>query len=65
MHTQNFILNYRRNGEVVEQLSKLMPKLNGVHSLAGIVKSVGAVDGLALVVTAQKEEVLWVLYLES
>jgi hypothetical protein len=42
-----------------------MPKLNGVNTFTGIVKSICPVNGFALVVTAQKEKVLGVLYLKS
>ena len=61
MHGENLLVNDGGNGQAVEAVGKCLPQLDVVASLALIVETVNAVDGSALVVAAEDEEVLGVL----
>lgn len=61
MHGEDLLVNNRGNGQAVEAVGEGLPQLDVVTSLALIVEAVDAVDGRALVVAAQDEEVLRVL----
>jgi hypothetical protein len=61
VHGEDLLINDGRDGQAVEAVGKSLPKLDVVASLALVVETVDAVDGRALVVTAQNEEVLGVL----
>lgn len=63
MHGENLLVNDGRNRQAVEAISKSLPQLDIVPALALVVKTVDTVDGRALVVTTQNEEVLGVFYL--
>lgn len=63
MHGENLLVNDGGNGQAVEAVGEGLPQLDVVSALAFIVEAVDAVDRRALVVTAQDEEVLRVLYL--
>jgi len=65
MHTQNFVVDEGRNGQTVETISENLPQLDGVSTLAFVIEPVNSVDGGALVISSQQEEVLRVLYLVS
>lgn len=61
MHRENLLINNGRDRQAVEAVRKCLPQLNVVPTLAFIVETVNAVDGCALVVTTQDEEILRVL----
>ena len=61
MHAEDFLINDGSDGETVETVSEGLPQLDVVSSLAFIVEPINSVDGSALVVTSEEEEVLWVL----
>ena len=51
------------NGQAVEAVGEGLPEPDVVSSLALIIESIDAVDGGALMVPSQQEEVLWILHL--
>lgn len=61
MHAQDFLVNEGSNGEAVEAVSEGFPEFDVVSSLALVVEAVNTVDGGALVVSSEEEEVLRVL----
>jgi len=61
VHSEDLLINDGGNGQAVEAVGKSLPKLDVVASLALVVETVNTVDGRALVVAAQNEEVLGVL----
>jgi hypothetical protein len=65
MHTEDFLINDGSNWEAVETISEGLPQLDVIPSLALIVESIDSVDGGALVVSSEEEEVLRVLDLIS
>lgn len=60
MHCEDLLINNSSNGQAVEAVSKGLPQLNVISSLALVVEAVDAVDRGAFVVTTEDEEVLWV-----
>lgn len=60
MHCEDLLVNNSSNGQAVEAVSKGLPQLNVISSLALVVEAVDAVDRGAFVVTTEDEEVLWV-----
>ena len=65
MHGEDLLIDDSRNGETVEAVRESLPQLNVVPPLALIVETIDTVDGGALVVTTENEEVLGVLDLVS
>ena len=61
VHGEDLLINDGGDGQAVEAVGESLPKLDVVASLALVVETVDAVDGSALVVTAENEEVLRVL----
>jgi len=61
VHAQDFLVNEGSNGEAVEAVSEGFPEFDVVSSLALVVEAVNTVDGGALVVSSEEEEVLRVL----
>ena len=61
VNAENFVVHDGCHWETVEALDELLPKFKAVASLAFVVESVNSVDGPALVVASQQEEVLRVL----
>lgn len=61
MHGENLLVNNGSNGQAVEAVGKRLPELDVVATLALVVEAIDAVDGGALVVTAEDEEVLGIL----
>ena len=61
VHCEDLLVDDSRNRQAVEAVGECLPELNVITSLALIVEAVDAVDGRALVVAAQDEEVLRVL----
>jgi len=60
VHGEDLLINDGGNGQAVEAVGKSLPKLDVVAPLALVVETVDTVDGRALVVAAQNEEVLGV-----
>lgn len=63
VHGEDLLVDNSGNGQTVEAVGKGLPELNVVATLALVVEAVDAVDGGALVVAAEDEEVLGVLNL--
>lgn len=63
MNTEDLVVHNGCHREAIKALDELLPQFQGVPSLALIVETVYPVNRTALVVTAQEEKVLWVLYL--
>jgi len=61
VHGENLLINDGGNGEAVEAVGEGLPQLDVVSSLALVVEAIDTVDGGALVVSTQNEEVLRVL----
>lgn len=60
MHGEDLLVDDGGNWEAVEAVGKGLPELDVVSSLALVVEAVDTIDGSALVVAAENEEVLWV-----
>ena len=60
VHGENFFINDGGDRKAIEAISKSLPKLDIVSSLALIVKSINTIDRCALVVTTEDKEILWV-----
>lgn len=61
MHGEDLLVDDSGDGKAVEAIRKSLPQLDVVAALALVVETVDAVDGGALVVSSQDEEVLGVL----
>lgn len=61
VHGENLLVNDGSNGQAVEAVGESLPQLNVVSSLALVIETIDTVDGGALVVSTQNEEVLGVL----
>ena len=62
MHAENFFVNQGSNGQAIEHVTEYSPESDGVAALALIVEAVDTVDLCTLMVAAEQEEILWVLY---
>lgn len=61
MHAEDLLVNDGSDGETVEAVCERLPELDVIAALALVVESIDTVDGRALVVTTENEEVLGVL----
>jgi hypothetical protein len=61
VHGEDLLIDDSSNGQAVEAVGECLPQLDVVSPLALVVESVDTVDGRALVVTAENEEILGVL----
>lgn len=61
MHGEDLLIDNGRNWQTVEAVGERLPQLDVVPPLALVVEPVDPVDGRALVVTTEDEEVLGVL----
>jgi len=61
MHSEDLLVNDSSNWQAVEAISECLPELDVIPPLALIVEAIDTVDGSALVVTAEDEEVFGVL----
>ncbi len=61
MHRENLLVDDCCNWQAVEAIGERLPELDVIPPLTFIVESIYAVDGCALVVPTQDEEILWVL----
>lgn len=61
VHREDLLVDDGCDWQAVEAIRKSLPQLDVVASLALVVEPVDAVDGGALVVAAQNEEVLGIL----
>jgi len=61
VHAEDLLVNDGRNGQAVEAVGEGFPQFDVVAALALVVEPVDTVDGGALVVAPQQEEVLRVL----
>lgn len=58
VHGEDLLVDDCCNGQAVEAVGERLPELDVISSLALIIKPIDAVDGRALVVATQDEEVL-------
>ena len=61
MHTEDLLVNDSGDWQTVDTVSKGLPQLDVISSLAFVIEPVDSVDRSALVISSEKEEVLWVL----
>jgi hypothetical protein len=61
VHGENLLIDDGSNRQAVEAVGEGLPQLDVVSSLALVIETIDTVDGGALVVTTQNEEVLGVL----
>ena len=61
----HLLVNERGDGQAVEAVRERLPEPDVVPPLALVVEAVYPVDGRALVVASQEEEILWVLHLQT
>jgi hypothetical protein len=61
VHGEDLLVNDGGNRQAVEAVGESLPQLDVVSSLALVVEAIDTVDGGALVVATQNEEVLGVL----
>lgn len=61
MHGEDLLVDDGSNGQAVETVRKRLPQLDVVPALAFVVEAIDAVDGGALVVATQDEEVFRIL----
>src|SRR5687768_1545811 len=61
VHGEDLLVDDSGDGKAVEAISESLPKLDVVATLALVVETVDTVDGRALVVAAENEEVLGIL----
>lgn len=61
MHGENFLIDDRSDWEAVEAVSKSLPELDVVSSLALIVEAIDTVYRCTLVVASKDKEILWIL----
>lgn len=61
VHGEDLLIDNGRNGQAVEAIGECLPELDVVPPLALIVETVNSVDGGALMVTTENEEVFGVL----
>lgn len=60
MHTNNLIIDNRTTRQTIKGVTVVFPELDGVTAATFVVEAVYAVDGGALVVSAEDEEVFGV-----
>ena len=65
MHGQDSVIDDCRDGQVVEQVHKLLPEATVVAALALVPETVYFRNVLAFVVATQHMDPVWVLDLES
>ena len=65
VHAEDLLVDDGGDGQAVEAVGEGLPQLDVVAALALVIETVDAVDGRALVVASQQEEVLGVLDLVS
>lgn len=62
MHCEYLFVNDCCDGEAVEAICECFPQFDVIPALAFIIESVNAIDGCALVIASEDEEVLGILY---
>ena len=65
MYTKYFFVNDSGHRKTIEAICEGLPKFDLVTALALVVEAVDSVDGSALMVPSQEEEILWVFNLVS
>ena len=61
MHSEDFLVNYGRNGQAIEAVGKRLPQFDIVTPLALVVEPVDAVDRGTLMISPKDEKVLGIL----
>jgi hypothetical protein len=60
MNAENLIIDNSSDREAIETLNELLPELQTVSSFALVIKSIYSVNGAALMISSQQEEILWI-----
>jgi hypothetical protein len=63
MHAKNLLVDKSCDGKAVETIGESLPKFNVIAALAFIIESINTINGGALMVSTEEEEVLGVLNL--
>ena len=63
MHADDLVIDHGTTRQAIESIAKLLPHLHGEPTTAFVIKSVYTIDPCTLMVTQQKEEILWILKL--
>ena len=63
MHAKDFFINDSCNWKTVEAIGKGFPQFDIVSTLAFIIKAIDSINGSALVVASEKEEIFRVFNL--
>ena len=58
MHANDLVADEGRHRETIENVAENLPELDAVATLALVIETVDSVDGGALVIASQKEEIL-------
>jgi hypothetical protein len=61
VHGEDLLVDDSSDGQAVEAVRKCLPKLDVVAALAFVIEAIDTVDGGALMVASENEEVLRVL----
>jgi len=59
VHAEDLVIDEGGDGETVEAVGEYLPEANAESALALVVEAVDSVNGGTLVVSSEKEEVLW------
>ena len=62
MHADDAVIDEGAHGEVFEALGERLPETKAVATLAHVVEAVDLVDVVGFVVSAQKEEIVWIFH---
>jgi hypothetical protein len=65
VHAENFFINNSSNGKAIEAVSEGLPQLDVISAFALVVETINSVDGGALVVSSEQEEIFGILDLVS
>lgn len=60
VHGKDLLVDDSSNWQAIEAISKGLPKLDIIPSLAFVVESIDTVDRSTFVITTENEEVFWV-----
>ena len=61
MHADDLVIDHGTTRQAIESIAQLLPHLHGEPTTALVIKSVYTIDPCTLMVTPQKEEILWIL----
>jgi hypothetical protein len=65
VNAEDLVIDDSRYWETIEALYELFPEFQGISSFAFIIESINSINGSALMITSEKEEVFRILDLIS